>query len=73
MSVKAKGKMIVLLGDLSDGMYAVGPFDDDTKGFDFADTQYEADLCGYLTVYAPEDFQPNKWGDLVLERTEECS
>ena len=73
MSVKAEGKMLVLLGHLSDGLIAVGPFEEDEDGFEFADRQCETDEYSFLTVYAPEDFVPDKWGDLILERTEECS
>ena len=70
MSVKNKGKMLVLLGDLSSGMYAVGPFEEDEDGFEFADTQCETDDYAFLTVYTPEDFVPDEYGDLILERVE---
>ena len=73
MSVKAEGKMLVMLGNISEGFIAVGPFEDCEQGFLFADTQCETDEYSYLTVYSPEDFVPNKWGDLILERTEDAS
>ena len=73
MSVKAEGKMLVLLGHLSDGLIAVGPFEEDEEGYRFVDKQCEADEYSFLTVYSPEDFVPDKWGDLILERTEDAT
>ena len=73
MSVKAEGKMLVMLGTISEGFIAVGPFEDCEQGFYFAETQCETDEYSYLTVYSPEDFVPNKWGDLILERTEDAT
>ena len=73
MSVKAEGTMLVMFGNTAEGFVAVGPFEESEQGFLFADTQCETDEYSYLTVYSPEDFVPNKWGDLILERTEDAT
>ena len=73
MSVKAEVKMLLMLGNISECFVAVGPFEDCEQVFLFADTQCETDEYSYLTVYSPEDFVPNKWGDLILERTEDAT